>query len=177
MDPPEQVQRWFLFAAGRRLHLGLMGTLSFRPAAPWCKQRGLNWLALPSSFMPPFFIFFPYFTLHSDSTWDYPPIIISPCCTFHPPQLVLFILIIISLHLSVFYYSSSLSLSSSLFWFNCCVLLHLQASINNVCFMLQNRQHPNLSNYWRPLVDASTVISQWRTCGTFVSVFNLWESV
>ena len=161
MDPPERVQRWLRLAAGRRLHLGLMGTLSFRPAAPWCKLWVLNWLALPSSFTPPFFISLSYFTVLSDSTWDYLPLIISLCLTFHLPHLVLFISIIISLHLSILYSHSSLSLSSSLPKFNWAFFFVFTRIPNNeVCFMLLNSQHPNPADPWRPSVVAGAVVSQ-----------------
>lgn len=175
MDPPERVQRWLRIAAGRRLHLGLMGTLSFRPAAPWCKQPVLNWLALLPSLSPPFFISLAHFAYLSDSTW------ISLASLFPSASLSTFLtcfcsfrLLLLSICLSCILIPLSPSASVFLFFV---LFFFSQYSVNKVCFMLLNNRVPNRADPWRPTVDALAVVSQLRTFWTFVKVLNLWERV
>lgn len=131
MDPPERVQRWLRIAAGRRLHLGLMGTLSFRPAAPWCKQPVLNWLALLPSLSPPFFISLAHFAYLSDSTW------ISLASLFPSASLSTFLtcfcsfrLLLLSICLSCILIPLSPSASVFLFFV---LFFFSQYSVNKVC--------------------------------------------
>lgn len=138
MDPPERVQRWLRIAAGRRLHLGLMGTLSFRPAAPWCKQPVLNWLALLPSLSPPFFISLAHFAYLSDSTW------ISLASLFPSASLSTFLtcfcsfrLLLLSICLSCILIPLSPSASVFLFFV---LFFFSQYSVNKVCFMLLNNR-------------------------------------
>lgn len=173
MDPPERVQRWLRIAAGRRLHLGLMGTLSFRPAAPWCKQPVLNWLALLPSLSPPFFISLAHFAYLSDSTW------ISLASLFPSASLSTFLtcfcsfrLLLLSICLSCILIPLSPSASVFLFFV---LFFFSQYSVNKVCFMLLNNRVPNRADPWRPTVDALAVVSQLRTFWTFVKMLNLWE--
>lgn len=131
MDPPERVQRWLRIAAGRRLHLGLMGTLSFRPAAPWCKQPVLNWLALLPSLSPPFFISLAHFAYLSDSTW------ISLASLFPSASLSTFLTCFCSFRLllspSVFLVFLFLSLPQLLSSFFLSYFFFSQYSVNKVC--------------------------------------------
>lgn len=173
MDPPERVQRWLRIAAGRRLHLGLMGTLSFRPAAPWCKQPVLNWLALLPSLSPPFFISLAHFAYLSDSTW------ISLASLFPSASLSTILTCFCSFRLllspSVFLVFLFLSLPQLLSSFFLSYFFFSQYSVNKVCFMLLNNRVPNRADPWRPTVDALAVVSQLRTFWTFVKMLNLWE--
>lgn len=159
MDPPERVQRWLRIAAGRRLHLGLMGTLSFRPAAPWCKQPVLNWLALLPSLSPPFFISLAHFAYLSDSTR------ISLASLFPSASLSTFL---------TCFCSFRLLLSPSVFL----VFLFLSLPQLLSSFFLSYFFSPStlLTRFaWRPTVDALAVVSQLRTFWTFVKMLNLWE--